>query len=395
MTRRILNISPNDPRLRETFVRTQICALQKAGWEVIEAYHEPAENNAKSEWVDGIFYRPVAVSTLPVPTSPVQRVLKAVRTLVTRNSEQITDAECDRWAQLIEAVNPACILVQFGPCAGRVLRVLERSGRPWVVQFHGYDLTQRCRYWGYRLMLAKLMRSAGAAFVPSAYLEAQLRRYAGESRFSKIHRITPGYDEAVYMPLSRGLREGKRFRLVSVGRLVEVKGHMHLLEVIMNGGDDVDLYIVGEGEERSKLEARIEACGLDSRVKLLGALSAEAIQQVYAESDAFIQLSRTTKTGAKEGLGLSPIEAAASGLPVIVSDSGGLSETCRDGESGFVVPEGDIVAAAKAIRILNEDRALASRMGAAGASWVRSSFGARQQALYADSILRSLLGISR
>lgn len=387
MRGRLLSISPNDPRRKETYVATQIAALERLGWEIVAAYH--AKQGGGGTESDGRFV-PFPVEASAAPRTALGRVEKAVATFTRRNSEQAEAGELERWCDLVESVQPDRILVQFGPVAARMLPVLRQAGVPWVVQFHGYDLTLRCGHWGYRRTLSTLLASAGAAFVPSGFLETELRQYIRPVDCAKIHLISPGYDETMFTPAMRPDRVDRRFRLVSVGRLVAVKGHDLMIDAVARAGDDIDLIIIGDGEDFEALKSRVADLGVGDRVRLAGQLPADAVQAAYKDADGFIQLSRTTSQGQREGLGLSPIEAAATGLPIIVSDSGGLGETCQHGKTGLVVPEGDVDSTVKAIRQLADDRAAASAMGAAGAEWVAATYASTRQAEKADAVLRQL-----
>ncbi len=386
----LLNVSPNDPRRRETYVGTQIGALRAAGWEVVAAYHTGASELAEPAVEGGIAYRAVAIGGTAAPKTLFQRSVKVARTLYCGNSDLAAEAELCTWKRLIRDAGADRILVQFGPVAARMLPALTACGRPWAVQFHGYDITLRCNHWGYRRTLATLLETASAAFVPSAFLERELRRYIRRADAKKIHRITPGYDQATFVPLARQPRAGRPFRLISVGRLVAVKGHQHVIDAVARAGGNVELLIAGEGEERPFLERRIREHGLGERVRLAGALPAGAVCEAFGAADAFIQLSTETPEGAREGLGLSAVEAAATGLPVVVSNSGGLGETCIDGKTGWVVADGDIGGAAAAISALHHDPVRARAMGEAGALWVAETYASRKQAALADSVLRRL-----
>ena len=97
-------------------------------------------------------------------------------------------------------------------------------------------------------------------------------------------------------------------------------------------GRAVRFAIAGEGPEREKIARLIEARGLTDRFELLGARP--DVAELMAEADLLVNSS------AHEGLPITLIEAAMSGLPAVVSDVGGNAEVVRDGSSGFVVPPG-------------------------------------------------------
>jgi glycosyltransferase involved in cell wall biosynthesis len=74
----------------------------------------------------------------------------------------------------------------------------------------------------------------------------------------------------------------------------------------------------------------------------------------------------------KEGWGITNVEAAACGTPAVASDSPGLRESVRDGETGRLVPHGDVAALAEALRGLASDTALRARLGRGARAFAES-----------------------
>jgi len=100
----------------------------------------------------------------------------------------------------------------------------------------------------------------------------------------------------------------------------------------------------GEGEERAALERDVQRLGLSSRFVLPG--RAPSIAECLAGCDCFVQPSQS------ESFGLAAAEAMASGVPVVASAVGGLTEIIEDGRSGLLVPAGDSRALARTIEYL-------------------------------------------
>jgi glycosyltransferase involved in cell wall biosynthesis len=105
----------------------------------------------------------------------------------------------------------------------------------------------------------------------------------------------------------------------------------------------VQLVIVGEGPERSRLEALRDQLSLADRVKFLGALSHEEALRIIRAADIFLLSSRT------EGLSHVLLEAMSFGTPCIAASVGGNVELITDGFNGLLVPFGDVSALQKAI----------------------------------------------
>jgi N-acetyl-alpha-D-glucosaminyl L-malate synthase BshA len=111
------------------------------------------------------------------------------------------------------------------------------------------------------------------------------------------------------------------------------------------------LLLVGDGPERSAIEALCRRLGTCDDIRFLGKL--EAIEEVLSVSDLFIMPSE------KESFGLAALEAMACEVPVISSNTGGLPELNPDGETGFVLPIGDVDGMTeKAIHILSSEERL-------------------------------------
>jgi glycosyltransferase involved in cell wall biosynthesis len=155
-----------------------------------------------------------------------------------------------------------------------------------------------------------------------------------------------------------GLPEGV-FLAVTVGRLVKRKAIENLLQAIARPEcSRVALAVVGEGPERPMLESLAARLGLSSRVLFLGRVEEIRKWQILENADAYVSSTL------HEGFGLVYLEAMAAGLPVVTPDHGGQVDFLRDGESGHLVPAGDLAALARAIARLAACPAEAARMGA-------------------------------
>lgn len=126
------------------------------------------------------------------------------------------------------------------------------------------------------------------------------------------------------------------------------------------------LEIAGAGDYRGALERLSASLDLNDRVRFLGRIS---------ESDKRALLRRAWAlmlTSPKEGWGITNLEAAASGTPVIASDSPGIRESVKHEETGYLVPHGDLEGLSRAMRQLTENRDLVGRLGAAGRQFAES-----------------------
>jgi glycosyltransferase involved in cell wall biosynthesis len=145
--------------------------------------------------------------------------------------------------------------------------------------------------------------------------------------------------------------------LISVGRLVTVKGYDMLLRAVarLAPRPRVVLVLVGDGPEWRALEALRDDLGLGDRVRFAG--FRDDVPAILASGDCFALASRS------EGLSCSIAEALASGLPAVVTDVGGNRELVEHGRTGFVVPAGDVGAFAEQLQRVAADPELRVALG--------------------------------
>jgi len=153
------------------------------------------------------------------------------------------------------------------------------------------------------------------------------------------------------------------------GRLKRYKSVDHLLEAfprMQQAVPDIRMVIVGEGDDRVRLQRVAGALGIADRVEFTGRVSnqrkVELLQEMWCK----------VTTSAKEGWGLTVLEANACGTPVVASNVPGLRDAVRDGVTGLLFPYGDRDALAEAVIRLVHDQALRDRLALAALSWARS-----------------------
>ena len=175
--------------------------------------------------------------------------------------------------------------------------------------------------------------------------------------------LTPDYSQRSAVPL-----------FIYIGRLKRYKGVDLLIRAIAGLGEiEGTLEIAGTGDYRPELERLARSLGVESRVRFLGFISEEDKLTLFRRAWGALLASP------KEGWGISNMEAAACGTPVIASNSPGICESVVDGETGILVPHGDIPALTAAMKRLTLSPSLVQTMGEAGRrfaerfSWERSA----------------------
>lgn len=192
-------------------------------------------------------------------------------------------------------------------------------------------------------------------------------------------------------------------RLFSCARLNLVKGHQDLMQavrIMIDGGQPVTLDIAGEDDlggtgYRRVLEALITELGLGDHVRLLGAISAEAVRSHLLKAHVFVLASW------KEPLGVAYMEAMSCGVPTVGTDAGGVPELITDGKDGILVPPKNPEALARALLALACDPEHAQRIAQAGRARVveafDSSMGARMliDEIWPDVPIKASAGMSK
>ncbi|MBN2505254.1 MAG: glycosyltransferase [Verrucomicrobia bacterium] len=239
----------------------------------------------------------------------------------------------------------------FGPVGESFRFARELWRAPLVVSFHGYDFTRLPRQQGAD-MYARLFAAADAITVNSEFTRARLLRLGAPAE--KLHRLPMGVDLDAFPFAVRARRPGEPVRLLTVARLVEIKGHEVALRAVARLRArrlDVRYEVVGDGPLRRRCERLVEELGLGDIVVLHGARDGPFIRERMAAAHVGL-LASVAVEGDAEGQGLFLQEAQACGLPVVATLHGGLPEGLVPGESGFLVAEGDVEALAERLEHL-------------------------------------------
>ncbi|MHA3704503.1 glycosyltransferase family 4 protein [Jatrophihabitans sp. YIM 134969] len=269
--------------------------------------------------------------------------------------------------------------VWFGAAAplglmGPALR--ERAGVTRVVATtHGHE-TGWALLPGARGLLRRIGRSSDVVTYISGYTGDRL---ASVFRDAELERLAPGVDVDTFRPDVDGAAVRRRWGLgddptvVCVSRLVPRKGQDVLVDVwprVREAVPDARLLLVGGGRYEASLRRRAGA-----GVAFTGLVDAADLPAHYAAGDVFAMPCRTRRAGLDvEGLGIVFLEGSATGLPVVVGDSGGAPDAVRDGETGLLVDGRDHDAVAAAVVVLLRDGVARQRMGAAGRAWVTADW---------------------
>jgi glycosyltransferase involved in cell wall biosynthesis len=165
-------------------------------------------------------------------------------------------------------------------------------------------------------------------------------------------------------------RTRSRVRMICVCRMVPRKGLQFLIDAMESLGDcEVELQLIGSGQEYKRIHRYVLEQGLSDRIKLLGYIPRDQLPKYYAHAEIFILPSLS------ESFGQVLLEAMSCGLPVIASRVGGIPETIQDRVGGLLVPPGDSEALVGAIRFMADHPSARLRMGRKNAAIAREDYG--------------------
>jgi glycosyltransferase involved in cell wall biosynthesis len=226
--------------------------------------------------------------------------------------------------------------------------------------------------WASERPLAAAYRRAWFHAISESTRDDLVARGVSPKRVRVIH---PGVDAVRFSPSADG-RRTDRPTFLYVGRLKRYKGialAIRALAAARRRRPDLTLDIAGTGDHRPELERLAAALDLGDAVRFHGFVS-EA-QKIALFQRAWANLFPSPK----EGWGITVVEAAACGTPSIASDSPGLRDSVRDGETGYLVPHGDVDGLARRMLELAAAPTLVASLGAAarrfaeGLTWERTA----------------------
>jgi phosphatidylinositol alpha-1,6-mannosyltransferase len=277
-----------------------------------------------------------------------------------------------------------CNAVWFGAAAPLALLApaLRAAGAQRIVaSTHGHEAA-----WAMLPGARALLRRIGDSCDAITYLgEYFRRRLVGPlGPHPELVQLTPGVDADTFRPQTDGSSVRARYGLadrpvvVCVSRLVRRKGQDALIQAlpfINRHVPEAALLLVGGGRYEDGLRRLARSLGVADSVVFAGGVRHDELPAHFAAGDVFAMPCRTRLAGMDvEGLGIVFLEASASGLPVVVGDSGGAPDAVRDGETGVVVDGRDASAVADALVPLLRDGELRARLGAAGRAWVEKEW---------------------
>lgn len=347
---RLAYLTTQYPSVSHTFIRREIeglealgCAVRRFSIRPGSAVVDPADT-AEVQKTYTCLAQPKARLLLTAALTLARRPGAALRALrMALAMSQRSDRGLVRHlAYLIEAAvllprlqrdGVSHLHVHFGTNAAAVARLMRCMGGPrFSMTVHGPDEFDAPAAFS----LGDKIRESAFTIGVSSYGTAQLRRWVPPEYWNRIHMVHCTVDESWLAP-APPVDEASR-TLVCVGRLSAQKGQILLVDAfarLVADGADGRLVLVGDGEMRTTVEARIAQHGLADRVTITGWQAEAQVRAHLASARVFVLPSFA------EGLPVVIMEALAQERPVISTYIAGIPELVRPGENGWLVPAGD------------------------------------------------------
>ncbi len=251
------------------------------------------------------------------------------------------------------------------------------SGKPYSFTAHAKDIYQADMNPG-DLLQFKIRQARFVTTCTGANLQ-YLKARAGHGN---VHLVYHGLDTRQFRPALSPSKKKEVTRILAIGRYVEKKGFHFLVAAchrLKQQGIEFHCRIVGErGESFEKIQILIAHWQLHDTVSLEGPMSHEVLAEIYRQADIFALPCQVLGNGDRDGIPNVLMEAMASGLAVVSSNISGMPELIEDGQDGLLVPEKDIEALVKTLRILISDPDKRNHLGKNARKKICRLFDARQ-----------------
>jgi N-acetyl-alpha-D-glucosaminyl L-malate synthase BshA len=252
---------------------------------------------------------------------------------------------------------------------------------PFVTTLHGTDVTLVGVEPSYFPITKYAIEKSDGVTVISDFLLRETREVFGITR--PIHRIHNFVNCDLYRP---GVsRNWVRPRLLHISNFRPVKRVEDCIRVLarVRGSLDCELWMAGDGPQRSSAERLARELGVETHVRFLG--KQDHIERLIPQTDVLLMPSE------REAFGLAALEAMACGVPAVAAASGGIGELITDGEDGFLAPVGDADRmAAQAVALLS-DSGLYRRVSTAARETALNRFATEQIIPQYEDLYRTLV----
>ena len=326
-----------------------------------------------------------------------------IEVLTNKNNELLAKRSFLPWLKsfkiikkIVQEKNIEVILVGQVLPLGTVAWLLSKYLKiPYIVFTHAMDVTYPQKYPRKKLLMQKIFNGAEKIITVSRYTKYEIYKLLNNRNQGKIEIITPAPSITpdnfpnTNINILKQEYAGHKI-LLSVGRLVERKGHdivIKSLPFLIQQKIKFKYIIIGDGINKKHLCELVKKLNLENYVIFKNHLSDAEVAKYYQLCDVFIMPSRETEDKDIEGFGLVYLEANSFAKPVIGGKSGGVEDAIIDGKNGFLVDPKDIQMTAQAILKLFQNRNLATNFGLYGQDRIKKEFQWSYRAKQLEAII--------
>jgi colanic acid/amylovoran biosynthesis glycosyltransferase len=226
------------------------------------------------------------------------------------------------------------------------------------------------------------VRAAQLVCAISYFGRSQIMLWSASSDWHKLE-VTPLGVDLSGSEVATFRENPSPFELISVGRLVEIKGYPLLLEAMAQmhkEGRDVRLTLAGDGPGRASLEEQARRLGIADRIVFAGWKNQEELRELYLRSDVAVLSSFA------EGVPVVLMEAMSTGVPCVAPRINGIPELIRDGIDGLLFTASDVGELGSAIGKLMDDPDLRRSMAASSRERVADKYDLRQNVRHLSDV---------
>lgn len=398
--KRIAYIHAQFPRLSDTFVLSEICELEKLGWEIISlslrnVQESDAWDSSMIEWKKKTVYAPYLLSGellfahlefllaepreyLTVLATLILSQWRSPRTLATTLAVFPKTVLFAKWIRLRGVTHVHTHFAWISATSAWI--VSQLIGVDFSFTAHAFDIFSRDHR---DPLLPRKIRDCAFVVVISEHNRNRLLKIAGGMNRSKIHVVHMGVDVTKFhsQVSRRGL--AKEPLILSVGRFVEKKGHEYLVEaarILRDRGYRFTCLVVGGGPCHGHLQSLIRERALEEYVVLKGPTSNEEVRELLKKADVFCLPCVVARNMDRDGIPVALMEAMAMEVPVVSTYVSGIPELIGDGETGLLVPQRDSLALADAIESLLLSPELRRTLGEKARQRITAQFEASKSA---------------
>jgi glycosyltransferase involved in cell wall biosynthesis len=276
------------------------------------------------------------------------------------------------YVKVFRRYRPSAVLAHYGPTGVIVMDACHQAGLPLIVHFHGYDASETRVLEEEKEGYARLFQQASAIIAVSKAMRRKLIELGAPP--GKVHWNPVGIDCTTFdgakpeeVPpsfVAVGKFSAKKAPHLTIGAFAEVHRQC----------PDARLRMIGLGPLKESSVHLVEKLGIASAVTIMGPCPPDVIADELRTARCFVQHSVIAPNGDSEGTPATIVEAGASGLPVVSTRHAGIPDVVIEGETGFLVEEGDVEGMAERMLRFAFDPALAGEMGRNARRWVEAEF---------------------